>query len=229
MPRPDELSPLTGVQLMGRNYEAFLHHARRHGYCDPFVPFVGDRYFAHGRRIVYCGVAPRYDEALRFAGPGEAAEWSRKVVLDHNIKSAFWRLIDRILQDIEPDRPAMARRERIVWTNLSKLCSSDKATAPSDADAELRALNVEQLRCEMASLRPDLLLCVSGSQLQTTGVQAFGDLQCGPLTPNADQTWVRQLPTGGVLYWTMHPQGKSRAWVDAVLGDLAALLRNSQS
>jgi hypothetical protein len=35
---------------------------------------------------------------------------------------------------------------------------------------------------------------------------------------------VKRLPNGGILYWTMHPNWKTKAWSQTVISDLLRLV-----
>ena len=216
-------APQTGEELMRERFPAFLALAKADGYCGPFVPYVGPRYPTSELKIVYCGVAPYYDDDSPFNAPADAAEWSRSVAEEADIGSPFWRLLDDILGLRYAEKP-LERRQRAVWTNLSKLNWGGRITAPADGEQALRRLNVAQFKDEMALLGPNLLVCVSGSGLVETGRELFEPLDRGAFMPSVDQTWVRKLPTGGTLYWTMHPGHKSTDWKNRVIGDVAKLI-----
>lgn len=205
--------------------------AAKRGYCDPFVPTVGDRYGSGTLpRIVYCGVAARWGDDGREPMVNdvrlfnEAADWSSNVFDERSLNSAFWRLLDSMLAKLDLDTALTAsqRRRCAAWTNLSKSGRGYGATCPPDSDVELRALDIEQFNHELGLLDPDLLICVSGNNLVSTGKALFRRwpiVQDGIEVP--DQSEVRRLPNGGWLYWTMHPQAKPSAWGETVLSGIS--------
>lgn len=191
------------------------------GYCDPFVPTVGGLY-GNGvlPRVVYCGVAARW------RGDGREPDAWRSVFEERSINSAFWRLLDGILErlDVDAALDPDQRRKCAAWTNLSKTGRGYGATCPPDSDVDLRALDIEQFNHELRLLNPDLLVCVSGNNLVTTGKALFRDWRSAEeAIPMPDQTEVRRLPNGGWLYWTMHPQAKPKVWSETVLGGISCI------
>lgn len=153
--------------------------------------------------------------------------WFRTFALEGGNGGRFWTLFHAVLAAVDPE-PSRSRTERMrhaAWTNLSKL-NAPSQSAPPDNDEALRALDVEQMRREIAALDPDILLCVSGSMVPSTGHALFDALAPIDHVPSVDRTWTRRLPNGGVLYWTMHPQGirsDPQGWMDEVVGDVLRL------
>lgn len=226
MPKADyDLFPL-------HRFRDYRELAAREGYCDPFVPAVGQHY-GDGRmpRLLYCGVAARWGDDGQYAGSDEElfeaeAAWSADLLAGGDGASAFWRLLDRILELLGPDLGPDERRARAVWTNLSKSGLGHDATCPPENDPALRALDTAQLRHEIDLLSPDLMVCVSGNNLVPTGVEVFreGRVPVADFKPSVPQTEAWELPEGGRLYWTMHPQFKTKDWSNRVVDDIAALL-----
>lgn len=220
------MHPTAEILFPLERFRQYRDLARAKGYCDPFVPAVGPAYGDGGMlRVVYCGVAARWGGDGREAGSdvdlfASEAAWSATLLVGENTKSAFWRLLDRVLEAIAPHLKPAERRARAAWTNLSKSGRGYGATCPPDRDTSLRSLDVAQLRHEVELLRPELMVCVSGNNLVSTGIEVF---RAWPaimdLSPSVDQTEIRRLPAGGALYWTMHPQGKTREWTSRVVSD----------
>lgn len=220
--------------MTAATYAAYRRHCREQGYCDPFVPYVGDAWFAPGHvKFAYCGGAAWWSEAgLCFDDDDAAFRWSTdqsaNFVREGMYDTPFWRLFRRIAS-ITPGLAGAGEAEmlrRFAWTNLSKTGIVGRS-APPDNDQVLRELDVGQFRHEMDVLRPDLLVCVSGSLVPSTGYALFDN----PDWPEPDvpvpataSTWIRRTPWGGWLLWTMHPAYKPRAWHDSVVGDIEATL-----
>ena len=219
----------SGAELIRDRFQAYLAMAAAKGYCGPFVPYVGPRYDASPLRVIYAGVAPYLTDDVPFNDIAVAAEWSRSVAEDADISSPFWRLLDDVLALWYESESPGQRRQRVVWSNLSKLNWRDKATAPRDSDRALRSLNVEQFRHELSILAPDLLVCVSGNNLVETGRELFAYMLDEGVKLRAEQTWMRRLPTGGALYWTMHPGYKSADWKAGVLADIAMIVGGARA
>lgn len=220
-------------------YAAYRRHCRDQGYCDPFIPYVGAEYFAPGHvKLVYCGGAAWWNApGEAFADDDAAFQWSRgqsvNFVLEGMYDSPFWRLFRQIASIVPglsgADETDMLRR--FAWTNLSKTGVVGQS-APPDNDRALRDLDVGQFRHEMDILRPDLLVCVSGSLVSSTGYALFDSPQWPtpdvPL-PAMASMWIRRSAWGGWLLWTMHPAYKPRAWHDSVIRDVATILNQIEA
>lgn len=220
--------------MAAATYAAYRRHCRKQGYCDPFVPYVGAEYSTPGHvRLAYCGGAAWWSAPGEAFDDDEAAfQWSKdqstSFVLEGMYDTPFWRLFRQIASTVPGlsgvDEGDMLRR--FAWTNLSKT-GLVGSSAPPDRDRVLRDLDVGQFRHEMDVLRPDILVCVSGSLVPSTGYALFDNPQWptpdDPL-PATESTWIRRTPWGGWLLWTMHPAYKPRAWHESVVGDVAAIL-----
>lgn len=201
-------------------------------YCEPFVPFIGERY-GDGTmpRVVYCGVAAGWSERDDSTHDDDtllssSRAWSAAFALSGGNRSRFWTLFDDVLRvaDAGQCRSALARRWCSVWTNLSKLGQVGE-TAPPDRDVDLRALDAAQVQNEIDRYSPDLMVCVSGTALIPTGNAAFKGLNRADFKPTTnDSTIVYRLGNGGWLYWTMHPQRQSVEWRGHVLDDVAHII-----
>ena len=206
-------------------YRSFAHE---HSYCGPFIPYVGEKYGSGLLpKFAYCGVAAAWPNHKLEAAENYhfKADWANDVVLQRRVNSAFWRLCWDTLELLDTDArfSPEERLQHMAWTNLSKLGSA-KQTAPPDNDIALREMDAAQLRHEIEVLAPDLLLCVSGSRLRATAAAVFGKLEAGDLTPMIEPTHVTRLPSGGLLYRTMHPQYKTKQWQRVVRSDLKTIM-----
>ena len=84
---------------------------------------------------------------------------------------------------------------------------------------------MRQLNREFGQLRPDLLVCVSGSLVPSTGLAVFGEWpHVEGLKPETVSTWIRRTPWGGLLLWTMHPAYKPESWYKSVEFDVREML-----
>ena len=216
------------------HYAAHRQHCRSVGYCDPFVPYRGDRYGADGTfKFVYCGAAAWWSEAhADIDDDGEAlrasATWSRNFVNNGTYDSPFWRLFNQIAAAL-PDFAEAQPDEwlsRFAWTNISKT-GTIRESAPPDSDAVLRELDIAQFRHEMDVLKPDLIVCVSGSLVPSTAFALFDTEEWAiipEVRPTTEKTWIRQAPWGGWLLWTMHPAYKPASWAPDLLADVQTIL-----
>ena len=215
-------------------YVSYRRHCVTRGYCDPFIPYVGDRYGDQGPlKLVYCGGAARWAESRdKIRDDAEAlahgAELTRDFVAGGMYSAPFWRLF----RQVAAITPGLANEveslmlRRFAWTNLSKTGIVNRS-APPDNDPILRDLDVIQFNHEMDMLRPDLLMCVSGSLLTTTAYTLFdspGWLQTSTPALTTEKTSARRTPWGGWLLWTMHPAYKTRAWFDSIVKDTAMVI-----
>jgi hypothetical protein len=200
------------------------------GYCEPWVPYVGPDFGAAGSpRIVYCGAAPAYNRNDEGSYPPDdeaALRMATKRWADFaaggGYDSAFWRLGKLIVENLDGPPPSPNPFSRIAWTNLTKL-NAVGDSAPKGGGAELLSLDVAQMTREISILRPDILICVSGSMLTSTGNRVFADCEPMLVQPETSNTLVKRLPSGGILYWTMHPNWKTKAWSQSVISDLLRL------
>lgn len=202
-------------------------------YTEPFVPCVGAKYgTANLPRFVFCGAAiwerelaayecddiDAFSRSLKFteefvAGVGEGL----------HRRSAFWRLFESASQLIFGAQCSLRDRTKAsVWTNLSKIGETGQSQPTNVPD--LMDLDVEQIRCELTRLEPDIILCVSGSMLVDTGKKAFSAFEKVGARLNSADSELRRLPNGGFLLWTMHPNRKTTNWRSALLGDLSNVM-----
>ncbi len=215
-------------------YATYRRHCAAHGYCDPFIPYVGDRYGKDvGFKFLYCGGAAWWadhhdiinDDAEAFAYGAKA---SGQFVADGMYNAPFWRLFWQI-PNIVPGlagEPESEMLRRFAWTNISKTGVVGQS-APPDRDLDLRNIDVEQFRHELNILQPDLLVCVSGSLVSSTAYALFDTSEwkvVDGVEAVTASTWIRRSEWGGWLLWTMHPAYKPRAWFQSVLIDTAAIL-----
>lgn len=211
-------------------FTAYRRLAREKGYCEPWVPYVGPDFSAAGApRIVYCGAAPFYDRADRGSYPDDdeaalrmATERWANFADEGGYNSAFWRLGKLIVENLDGPPPSPNPFSRIAWTNLTKL-NGVGDSAPKGGGPELLSLDVAQMKREISLLRPDILICVSGKMLTSTGNRIFADCEPMPVQIETSNTLVKRLPNGGILYWTMHPNRKGKAWSQSVTSDLLRL------
>jgi hypothetical protein len=212
-------------------FTAYRKLAREKGFCEPWVPYVGPDFGASGGpRLVYCGAAPSYESNDRDEYPADNDETALRMatkrwadfVSGGGYNSAFWRLGKLIVENLDGPPPSPNPFSRIAWTNLTKL-NGVGDSAPKGGDAELLSLDVAQMTREISILRPDILICVSGSMLTSTGNRIFADCEPMLVQPETSNTLVKRLPNGGILYWTMHPNWKTKAWSQSVISDLLRL------
>lgn len=213
-------------------YRTYRAHAVTKGYCDPFVPHVGEKYGEDGfPRFVFSGVAAGWGRHISEEGDdidlrGAAAEWASKFIDQEGTNgSPFWKLFDAVLGVLDPTghTSVVERRKHAVWTNLSKVGKVGE-TAPPDNDLKLRELDATQFRHELSLFSPDLLLCVSGSKLEETGNAVYSTWANADIKPSHEHTTIRRSPDGGWLYWTMHPQFRTNEWRDGVLEDVRLIV-----
>lgn len=217
------------------SYAAYRRLCAERGYCDPFIPYVGDKYGKDvGLKFLYCGGAAWWadhnaaidDDAEALA---YAAEASSQFIAGGMYSAPFWRLFWQAAE-IVPGLKGQSHSEvlsRFAWTNISKTGIVGQS-APPDDDRDLRALDVEQFRHELDVLQPDILVCVSGSLVPSTAFALFdtpGWQAVDGIEPVTASTWIRRSDWGGWLLWTMHPAYKSRAWFASVLTDTATILK----
>lgn len=213
-----------------QKFAEYRAYARQGGYCDPFIPFVGRRY-GEGLRLVYCGVAVRQTEQVNWVGSDEdlyqrERDFSEGIAADPMSRSAFWRFLDRLTSVVFGESEGwLERRQKIAWTNLSKLSRAENRTAPPDSDAVLRRLDAEQLSLEVDCLRPDLFVCVSGNSLIPTGRAVFEKWLPEELASSIEGVWIRRMPHGGSLYWADHPSRKPSEWSEQTFSELAKLVQ----
>lgn len=225
----EELFPL-------ESYTGHRAHSRAKGYCDPFVPYVGQHY-GNGDfpRFVYSGVAAGWDSHQSDDGEDETLREKGRAATSDFIEtgmngSSYWRLFDAALAVLDPSNvlTISERRQRAVWTNLSKTGKSGE-TAPPDNDLRLRELDASQFQNELKILQPDLILCPSGGSLAATGDKVFGLWDDADIKASIPHTSIKRIPGGGWLYWTMHPQFKTNEWTQAVLSDVGLIAERIRS
>lgn len=216
------------------SYSAYRRHCAVQGYCDPFIPFVGDEYGAHeGVKFAYCGGAAWWAEKHDLIeDDAEAlergAKLTREFVADGMYNAPYWRLFWKIAGIVPglAGQPDDVLLNRFAWTNISKTGVVGQSSPPNN-DNHLRQLDIEQFNYEMNLLQPDLLVCVSGSLVPSTAYALFDNLKwqvVEDVRPLTASTWIRRSKNGGWLLWTMHPAYKPRAWFDSVLADVQVVL-----
>ena len=133
-------------------------------------------------------------------------------------RSAFWRFVRRVLAHIDPDSASdPSWSSRLAWTNLAKLAPWGGGN-PGGALLDVqRRLGPELLGLEVAELRPEVVLVLTGRCWFEPFAEHLG----------LDVEWKKGLLEGvgdedGGRRWIIapHPQGKPRALVDEVLGIL---------
>lgn len=221
---PETLFPLE----IFRSYRSLC---RVRGYCEPWHPYVGSGYGANdGFKLLYLGGAAWWSNTNHHPQDDqEALEASRhatyKFVEGGAYSSPFWRLLRRISQEVFVQANWDSFLRSIAWSNLTKTGLVGE-TAPPDSDRELVELDCQLLRHELSLLKPDLVLCVSGSIMPSVGHELFGRLlEPGNPAPSTGSTWFRNFADGSKLIWTMHPAYKSQSWSDTVISDVKTMLR----
>ena len=209
------------------DFERYAQFCRGRGYCSPWHPFVGSDYGAPGRlKLLYCGGSAWWGEQQDSTPLSRAKLLTDQFVGSGMYSTPFWRLFERIAKLAYPD---VVGRENAAmyaaWTNLSKT-GVVGASAPPDSDEVLRQMDIAQLNRELAILRPDVLVCVSGSLVPSTGHAIFDACDEVELMPVTPSTWLRKTSWGGSLLWTMHPAYKSEEWLTSVEEDFSKLLRS---
>lgn len=199
-------------------------------YTEPFVPCVGETYFTSGLpKLVYCGAAIWERKLVQYDYTDDAAYFQSKEFTETFLEgvaggakysSAFWRLFSAASEIVHgADVPPARRVKAAVWTYLSKL--GQEAQSEPINKADLRALDVSQLKAELEVLKPDLFLCVSGEMLTETGNELFESLpRVDGVTLATESSLLKRLPAGGFLLWTNHPQRKSATWFQSMLADI---------
>ena len=224
------MSEFAEIMPLG-TFAAYRRLAREKGYCEPWVPYVGPDFgAAGGPRIVYCGAAPYYESDDRDEYPADNDETALRMATERwadfggggGYKSGFWRLGKLLAESLTGPAQSANPFSKIAWTNLTKVNEVGRPTPRGGGDA-LRSLDVAQMRREIELLRPDLLVCVSGSMMVSTGNAAFSHCEPMAVQPQRPNTIVKRLPTGGLLYWTEHPRPKGAAWMQSVISDLLLL------
>lgn len=211
-------------------FREYADHCRRNGLCNPWHPYIGTSYGSDGHtKFVYCGGSAWWDsDNLQPQSLEHSRLLTSNFVENGDLESystPFWRLFDRLGGLIHPG--AGSRRKVAdfsAWTNLSKTGLVGQS-APPDSDAELRNLDTRQLKRELTLLQPDILVCVSGTLVPSTGHAMFdGWDRIAGLEATTESTWIRRSPWGGSLLWTMHPAYKSESWNVSVEHDLKSIL-----
>lgn len=221
---------LTGCLWDEAQFREYADYCLAQDYCSPWHPYVGPKY--------------GQNENLRFAYYGGSAWWNSDTSKPQKVDDSriltkgfvegpafklystpFWRFFDRLGALVFPEARTRSEITNFsVWSNLSKTGMVGKS-APPGADKVLRGLDVRQLRREFDLLEPDIILCVSGSLVPSTGHAIFGGWKkIAGLEARTASTWIRQSPWGGFLLWTMHPAYKSEDWALSVENDLKLIL-----
>lgn len=207
-----------------RNYAEFC--ASR-GYCRPWHPFVGGKYGATNLvKFAYCGGSAWWEsDGSTELTLDRSRQLTNDFVSQGMYSTPFWRLFSRLSALVfGQQRTDFVASDCSAWTNLSKTGRVGES-APPDDDLELRHLDVQQLRRELSLLEPDILVCVSGSLVPSTGHAVFNDWpSIEGLEPKTVSTWIRRTPWGGFLIWTMHPAYKSESWIVSVENDVRAII-----
>lgn len=212
-------------------FKAYRELARVRGYCEPWVPYVGKNYFdSAGPRFMYCGGAAWWASTVELPQDNGsafdiAARDTEAFVSNGMYSTPFWRLYRSsvALMPWANSRPNEYVDSRVCWTNLTKT-GMVQETAPPDKDVDLRHLDVAQLQYELDVLQPDILMCVSGSIVPSTGHEIFDRWHdIDGIRPCTESTWFRRSDAGTLLLWTMHPAFKPAKWHDSVLSDLTSL------
>ncbi|MGH6786028.1 MAG: hypothetical protein ACREBO_04295 [Novosphingobium sp.] len=212
--------------------ESFADYAelcRRKGYCSPWHPYVGPQYGKTDHlTFAYCGGAAWWNsDSDEAASLGESQRLTVEFVVGEleSYSTPFWRLFDRLGGLVHSG--GLSRQDvlaRSAWTNLSKTGAVGRS-APPDGDIELRQHDVRQLHREFDLLRPDILICVSGSLVPSTGHAVFDAWdEVRDLRPETESTWIRRSPWGGLLLWTMHPAYKPDTWSASIESDVRKML-----
>ena len=219
-------------------FQQYRELARQSGYCEPWAPYVGPDYLnCPEPRFMYCGGAAWWDSDTPlprddFAALQASISRSDQFVASGMYSTPFWRLYRDAVAQMPWSRnlPSSLVDRRVCWTNLTKT-GVVQQTAPPDSDEHLRCIDVIQMNHELALLRPDIILCVSGTIVPTTGHALFGEwaMIAGDCQPSTASTWFRRAPQGSLLMWTMHPAYKPRSWRASVLRDLRKLIEMFQA